>query len=143
MVRGILRSPAVASLAVAVALVFYGLLDLSHTTNGDEYVDTRRMLFDNGVYPFLWGVSFLVIGQLTRWWGYCPVVRISSLAALAWLVTLRLTTPALVPDSGVFPSLRLLDELLVLSAGWLLLTMADGYIQRAIAAIGHLFRHRS
>ena len=52
-------------LAFATLLVAYGLFGLSRFAwYVGEYFDDRLVLFDNGVYPFLWGYLFLLIGQI-------------------------------------------------------------------------------
>ncbi len=54
-------------LAFAVSLLAYGLYGLSRFAwYTGACFDDRLVLFDNGVYPFLWGCLFLLLGQCLR-----------------------------------------------------------------------------
>jgi hypothetical protein len=110
----------------AVALVAYGLFGLSHfAVYTGEYLDERLVLFDNGVYPFMWGVILLLIGQLVRLHHRRPAMLTAAGAAIVILVWKRATVPAAVAGQSVFPDAALLSELLVIAGVLLVLALAD------------------
>lgn len=113
-------------LAVAVALVAYGLFGLSHFADyTGEYFDERLVLFDNGVYPFMWGVVLLLIGQLARLHHRRPAMLMAASVAIVILAWKRTTVPAPVAGQSVFPDAALLNELLVVAGVILVLALAD------------------
>jgi hypothetical protein len=148
------RTPArflsAAFLAFAALLVFYGLFGLSRSAwYQGEYFDDRLLLFDNGVYPFLWGSFLLVLGQLLRLRLRRPFMGMAAVAGLALLLWKRAT----IPTNGhageeLFPDAELLNELMVVCLVLLGLALADRYARRVIDLVvvkpyRMLFRKRS
>ena len=130
-------------LALAVVLVAYGVFGLSHFSwYTGEYFDDRLFLFDNGVYPFMWGVTLLVIGQLVRLHHRRPAILIAAGTALALFVWKRATVPAPVAGQTLFPDAELLNELIAICAVLLCLALADRHIQRLLSAVFGRFFHR-
>ena len=110
----------------AVALVGYGLFGLSHFAHyTGEHFDKRLVLFDNGVYPFMWGVILLLIGQLARLHHRRPAMLTAASAAIVILAWKRTTVPPAVAGQSVFPGAGLLNELLLIAGVLLLLALAD------------------
>ena len=125
-----------AFLSAAVALVAYGLFGLSHFAHyTGEYFDERMVLFDNGVYPFMWGVVLLLIGQLARLHYRRPAMLTAASAAIVIFAWQRVTVPAAVPSQSVFPDAGLLNELLVIAGVLLVLALADGAMAAGLRRI--------
>lgn len=123
-------------LALAVALVAYGLFGLSHFARyTGEYFDDRLVLLDNGIYPFMWGVTLLVVGQLSRLHHRRSAMLIASGAALALFVWKRATVPEAVTGQELFPDAELLNELIGIAAVLSVLALADRPIDRAIRRV--------
>lgn len=132
-----------AFLALAVALVAYGLFGLSHFARyTGEYFDERLVLFDNGIYPFMWGVVLLVIGQIARLHHRRPAMLLAAVAALVLFVWKRLTVPAVIPGQELFPDVGLLNELIVICSVVLCLALADGHIQRLRSTVFRVLQRR-
>lgn len=130
-------------LTLAVALVAYGLFGLSHFSwYTGEYFDDRLILFDNGVYPFMWGITLLVIGQLVRLHHRQPAIMIAAGTALALFLWKRATVPAQVAGQPLFPDTELLNELIAICAVLLCLALADRHIQRLLGAVFWRFFRR-
>lgn len=140
----ITRVLSVSFLILAVALVAYGLFGLSHFAGyAGEYVDDRLFLFDNGVYPFMWGIVLLVIGQLARLRHRRLATVIAAGTALALFVWKRATVPSLAAGQELFPDAALLNELIAVCAVLLCLALADRHIQRLLSAFfGSIFRRQ-
>lgn len=123
-------------LAAAVALVAYGLFGLSHFAHyTGEYFDERMVLFDNGVYPFMWGVVLLLIGQLARLHYRRPAMLTAASAAIVIFAWQRVTVPAAIPGQSVFPDAGLLNELLVIAGVLLVLALTDGAMAAGLRRI--------
>lgn len=121
-------------LTFASSLVAYGLYGLSRfSTYTGEYFDDRLAGFDNGVYPFVWGCLFLVLGQCLRLRGRSQFVGMVALAGILLLSWKRIT----MPDLGnaavqLFPDAEILDSLIVVCAALWGLVLADRFVQRFI-----------
>jgi hypothetical protein len=116
-------------LVLASALVMYGLFGLSHFEwYRGEYTDERLILFDNGIYPFAWGVGLLVIGQFCRLHYRIPAMLFSGITALSLLLWKRATVPLPIAGQSLFPDSDLLNELLIISAVVTLLALVDGIV---------------
>ncbi|MDO3527520.1 hypothetical protein ACNRBH_09110 [Ralstonia pseudosolanacearum] len=130
-----------AFLSLAVALVAYGLFGLAHFAwYTGEYFDDRLVLFDNGVYPFMWGITLLVIGQLARLHHRRPATFLAAGAALALFVWKRATVPGPVAGQELFPDAELLNELIAIAFVLLALALADRPIQRVLNSIRTILR---
>jgi hypothetical protein len=130
-------------LAAAVALVAYGLFGLSHFAHyTGEYFDERMVLFDNGVYPFMWGVVLLLIGQLARLHYRRPAMLTAASAAIVIFAWQRTKVPAAVPGQSVFPDAGLLNELLVIAGVLLVLALADGAMAAGLRRIAKSLTNR-
>ena len=129
----------VSFLVLAVALVAYGLFGLSHFVwYTGEYFDDRLFLFDNGVYPFMWGIVLLVIGQLAHLRHRRLAIVIAAGTALPLFAWERATMPPLAAGQMLFPDAALLNELMAVCAVLLCLALADRHIQRLLGAFwGH------
>ena len=123
-------------LVLAIALVGYGLFGLSHFEwYSGEYYDERLFLFDNGVYPFMWGIALLLIGQFARLHHRRPAMLLAAGTALALLLWKRATVPATVPGQSLFPDPVLLHGLIVISAVVIVLALLDRPIEQAIQKV--------
>ncbi|MCL1621702.1 hypothetical protein [Ralstonia pseudosolanacearum] len=128
-------------LSLAVALVAYGLFGLSHFAwYTGEYFDDRLVLFDNGVYPFMWGITLLAIGQLARVHHRRPAMFIAASVALALFVWKRATVPGPVAGQELLPDAELLNELIAIAFVLLMLALADGPIQHVLNPIRIILR---
>lgn len=117
-------------LAFATLLVAYGLFGLSRFAwYVGEYFDDRLVLFDNGVYPFLWGYLFLLIGQIFRLHLRRPFMGAAAFAGLLLLLWKRVTVPAHGTGQELFPDAELLNELIVMCVVMLGLVLADRHLQ--------------
>jgi hypothetical protein len=123
-----------AFLAFAVVLVLYGLFGLSRFAwYQGMYFDDRLVIFDNGVYPFLWGVLLLLLGQLLRLNGRRSYMGGAAAAALLLLLWKRTTIPANGhPREELFPDAELLNELIVIALVMLGLVAADPYLRHVV-----------
>lgn len=99
-----------------------------------EYIDDRLFLFDNGVYPFMWGIVLTVIGQLARLRHRRLAIVIAAGTALPLLVWKRATVPSLAAGQELFPDAALLSELMAVCAVLLCLALANRHIQRLLHA---------
>lgn len=143
MIGSVMRFLSLSFLALAVVLVTYGVFGLSHfSLYTGEYFDDRLFLFDNGVYPFMWGITLLVIGQLVRLHHRRSAILIAAGTALALFVWKRATVPAPVAGQALFPNAELLNELIAICAVLLCLALADRHIQRLLSAVFGRFFHR-
>jgi len=123
-------------LSLAAALVAYGVFGLSRfveSTGG--YVDERLFIFDNGVYPFIFGVVLLLVGQLARLHHRQRAMMISAGAAIAVLMWKRFTVPAAIAGQEIFPDIELLNQLMLMALVVLVLAFADPYIATSFNAI--------
>ncbi|RAR64960.1 hypothetical protein C7401_10476 [Paraburkholderia unamae] len=139
------RLISVAFLSLAVSLVAFGLFGLSHFDRyTGEYFDGRLIVFDNGVYPFMWGVLLLIIGQLARLRLRRPAMLLAAGAALALFVLMRVEIPPPAAGQAIFPDAGLLDQLIAISSAVLCLALADRPIQRLLSRIirGFSPKHR-
>lgn len=128
-------------LALACALVAYGLFGLSHFEwYTGAYYDERLVLFDNGVIAFLWGVSLLLIGQLGRLHHRRVAMLLASGSALGVLVWMRATVPTAQAGHALFPDPELLNDLIVIAAVVMALALADRLIERAIRNVARRLR---
>jgi len=124
-----------AFLVLAFTLAIYGLFGLSHSiwSAKDYYYDGRLIFFDSGFYPFMWGVIFLVIGQLARL-RYRKIAMLSAgiiaFIFLAWEYT---KAPMPLNELTYFRD-AFLDTLLMVCLIMIILSLVDCYIQR-------IFRH--
>lgn len=125
-------------LILAVALVGYGLFGLSHFEwYTGEFYDQHLVVFDNGVYPFMWGIALLLIGQIARLQHRFPATLLAAGAALLLLVWQRAMAPGAVAGREVFPDAGLLNELIIIAAVVLAIGLADRPIERLIrSALG-------
>jgi hypothetical protein len=83
-------------LAFAASLVAYGLYGLSLSVRyTGEYFDSRLVVFDNGVYPFLWGCLFLLFGQCLRLHFRRHFMGVVAVVGLLFLMWKRITVPEL------------------------------------------------
>lgn len=131
-----------AFLVLAVALVAYGLFGLSHFAwYTGEYIDERLVLFDNGVYPFMWGVVLLALGLFARLYHRRPAILLAAGAALVLFIWKRLTVPAAVAGQELFPDPALLNELIAIAAVLLVLALVDRPIQRLLSTIFRREQH--
>jgi hypothetical protein len=122
-----------AFLAFATLLVAYGLFGLSRSAwYVGEYFDDRLVLFDNGVYPFLWGYLFLLLGQLLRLHLRRPFMGAAAFAGLLLFLWKRVTVPAHGVGQEIFPDAELLNELIVMCVVMLGLVLADRHLQYVI-----------
>lgn len=120
-------------LALACALVACGLVGLSHFEwYTGAYYDERLAPFDNGFYPFMWGVLLLLLGQLARLRHRRAAMLLAASAALGVLIWMRATVPAAEAQLELFPDPQLLDALIVIAAVVMVLALADPLIARAI-----------
>ncbi len=121
-------------LTLAVLLIGYGLFGLSRFSSyTGEFSDDRLVFFDNGFYPFFWGVLLLVISQLLRLQWHRFVMGATSIVGLTFFLLKRATAPVLNhTGQAVFPDAQLLNELIVVCIVLFGLTLADRYIQRGI-----------
>jgi hypothetical protein len=111
-----LRTLSVFTLLLAALLVAFGLFGLSRfVPYAGEFYDSRMAPFDNGVYPFAWGYTLLVVAVLTRVPHADRVAAAASAASVAVLLWMRATSPAPVSGQQQFPDDELLRELFVVS----------------------------
>ena len=120
-------------LALAVALVAYGLFGLSRFAwYTGEYYDVRMVLFDHGFYPFAWGIALLLIGQIARLHHRCPAMLLAAGASLLLFLWKRATVPGATTNQRLFPAPDLLEGLIVISAVVIVLALIDRPIERTI-----------
>lgn len=130
-------------LAAAVALMAYGLFGLSHFAQyTGEYFDERMVLFDNGIYPFMWGVILLAIGQLARLRHCRPAMLVAASGAIAILAWKRATVPPPATGQEIFPDAGLLNELIIVAVVLLALALADRAIARGLRGIAQRLAKR-
>jgi hypothetical protein len=114
-------------LTFASVLAGYGLFDMS------KFVWYTGLYFDNGLYPFIWGCLFLLIGQVFRLQQrrqFMGVVAISGLLLFLWK---RATIPAITPTGhSLFPDAELLNSLILVCILLLGLVLADRHVQSII-----------
>lgn len=125
-------------LAFAVSLVGYGLYGLSRFAlyTGEFFYDDRLIAFDNGVYPFLWGCLFLLLGQCLRLHLRRLFMGVAAAAGLLLLLWMRLTAPEVGnTNEKLFPDAELLDDLMAVCMAMLGLMLADRFVQRLIDII--------
>lgn len=136
-IGAIARFLSTAFLALAIALVGYGLYGMSRFAwYRGMYVDDSFILFDNGFYPFFWGCLFLLMGQVFRLHWRRQFMLLASIAGLALFAWKRITIPVLgTGGQEIFPDAALLNELLVVCGVILSLALADRYVQLVIDAV--------
>lgn len=118
-------------LVLAIALVLYGLFGLSHFDwYVGEYYDERMVLFDNGFYPFAWGVALLLIGQFARFHYRVRAMLTAGIVAVVVLLWKRATVPVPLADHTLFPDKTLLNELIVIAIVIVGLALAEPYRAR-------------
>ncbi|MDR5753698.1 MULTISPECIES: hypothetical protein [unclassified Caballeronia] len=140
-IASVLRLLSVTFLTLAVALVAYGLFGLSHFARyTGEYSDERLVLFDNGVYPFMWGVMLLIIGQLACLRHRRPAMLLAAGTAFALFVWMHVSVPLPLAGQAFFPDVGLLDSLIAICVVVLCLALADRPIQ---SLLGLVFRRSS
>lgn len=135
-IASVARLMSMAFLSLAVLLVAYGLYGLSHfALYTGEYFDERLLLFDNGVYPFIWGTVILIIGQLARLRHRRPAMLIAAGTALVLFVHMRVSIPSPVAGQALFPDGSLLDQLIAICVVMFCLALADRSIQKLLRLI--------
>ena len=123
-------------LMLAVALVLYGLFGLSNFGwYVGDYHDERLVLFDNGFYPFAWGTTLLLIGQLARFHYRVRAMLTAGSVAIVVLLWKRATVPVPLANHALFPDIMLLNELIAISTMIVGLALVDSHIARAIRNI--------
>lgn len=123
-----------AFLVFAALLVAYGLFGLSRFAWYEgAYFDNRLVLFDNGFYPFFWGVLLLVLGQILRFQQRRQFMFAAAVTGLMLFLWMRATIPAL-GNAGqeLFPDAELLNDLILICLVMLGLALADRHVQRII-----------
>lgn len=132
--NAVARFLSAAFLFLATLLVAYGLFGLSQSAwYVGEYFDDRLVLFDNGVYPFLWGGLFLLLAQLLRLHFRRPFMGTAAFAGLLLFLWKRVTVPAHGSvGQELFPDVELLNELIVMCVVMLGLVLADRHLPYAI-----------
>lgn len=118
----------------SACLAVCGLISLSRFEwYSGEYYDSRLIVFDNGVYPFLWGMVFLVFGLLMRlFWrrGFLGCVAIIGLFEFSYeLIVIPEHIPA---GCAVFPSADLLKDLIVVCLVSLGLVLVEKHIRQGV-----------
>lgn len=118
----------------ATLLAAYGLFGLSRFAwYSGEYFDDSLIGFDNGFYPFFWGVVFLVTGQLLRLQGRRGFMGAVAIAGLLVFSFKLMTLPKLTPiGQALYPSVDLLKDLIIVCVILVGLTLADKRIQQGI-----------
>jgi hypothetical protein len=130
-------------LALAIALVAYGLYALCHFSwYTGEYFDDRLYLFDNGVYPFMWGVVLLVIALIVRLPHRRLAILVAASTALAIFLWKRATVPSQVAGQKLFPDAELLNSLIAICVVLLCLALADRYVPRLLSAMSKKISRR-
>lgn len=132
--HGAARILSSAFLTLSALLTMYGLFGLSRSAwyTGD-YFDARLVLFDNGVYPFLWGCFFLLVGQLLRLHSRRAFMGAAAVAGLLLLLWKRATIPLHGPvGQQLFPDAGLLNTLIALCIAMLALALIDRHLQHVI-----------
>lgn len=123
-------------LLLALLLVAYGLFGFSRFVwYSGEYFDERLVLFDNGVYPYILGVVLLVLGQIARLHYRRLAMFLASSTSIAFLAWKRATVPSTVLGQALFPDAELLNELMLMAAVLLVLTLLDYPIDRVIRKV--------
>lgn len=132
----ILRLLSSSFLVLAVALVGYGLFCFSRFAwYTGEYYDERMILFDHGFYPFAWGITMLLLGQIARLHHRLPAMLLAAGAALMLFLWKRATVPGDVAGHRLFPDASLLDELIVAAMVVIVLALIDRPIEQAIRKV--------
>lgn len=130
------RLMSMAFLSLAVLLVAYGLYGLSHfAMYTGEYFDERLLLFDNGVYPFIWGIVTLIICQLARLRHHRSAMLIAVGTAFVLFVHMRVSIPSPIAGQAIFPDRSLLNQLIAICVVMFCLALADRSIQRLLRLI--------
>ena len=132
MIRRVLRLFAVVLLVLATFLVGYGLFGLSKfNPYVGEFYDERLVLFDNGLYPFMWGATFFVIAEVFRIRHAARVLSVVSAFSLGLFLWLRVRAPAAAAGGQqFFPDRSMLNDLLFACLVLLSIALADLMISR-------------
>lgn len=135
--RSVARSLSGAYLCLATGLAMWGIYGMSRfQAYSGVFYDPRFVVFDNGLYPFLWGGALLVLGQLCRLKDgrYATLfVSVTGLLVFGWK---RLTVPLEGNGQKAFPDEWLLIELLLICVALAATALADRYLQRAFGNHG-------
>jgi len=131
MIRKVLRLLGAALLLLATLLVAYGLFGLSKfNAYVGEFYDDRLVLFDNGLYPFMWGAAFFVFAELFRIRHAARVLAGVSAVSLCVFLWLKARAPVAVSGQQFFPDRSMLNELLIACLVLLSVALADLLISR-------------
>lgn len=123
-------------LILAVLLVAYGLFGFSRFAwYTGEYYDERMVLFDHGFYPFAWGIAFLLIGQIGRFYHRRQAMLVAAGAALMLFLWKRATVPDPIANQQLFPDPSLLNGLIVTAIVVIVLALIDRPIEQAIRKV--------
>lgn len=118
-------------LVLATLLVIYGLFGLSKfSMYVGEFYDERLVLFDNGLYLFIWGITFFVIAEVFRVRHAARALTAVSAISLGGFAWLRARAPTTVSGQQFFPDRALLNELLLACFALLVIGLADLMISR-------------
>lgn len=133
MLRKLLRLLSTALLGLATLLIAYGLFGLSKfNMRMGEFYDDRLVLFDNGLYPFIWGTALFALAEVFRVRHVARVVAVVSAFSLGPLLWLRTRVATAVGGQQIFPDGSMLDELLLACSFLLAVALADLLIARRL-----------
>lgn len=89
------------------------------------------ILFDQGFYPFAWGIALLLTGQIARLHHCRPAMLLAAGAALL-LLWKSATVSAAIANQQLFPDPALLKGLIVTDAVVIVLALIGRPIEQAI-----------
>lgn len=133
MLRRLLRLFSAALLVLATMLVAYGLFGLSKfNVYVGEFYDDRLGLFDNGLYPFLWGSALFVIAEVVRIRHASRLLMAVSTVSLVIVLRLRAGVALKSSGSELFPDRLLLNELRLCCVVLLAISLVDYLSSRTL-----------